>query len=254
MLLLVLPAAVVLSRTSRTVYAQTPAALDDQTLLSLVLPPLSDGSRPGVHMWARADQLNGPAGLPTVFVVTLYTRQTGNGSEEREVVNYVQYSSGAWAAARPRDSGTLLVSDWAWVSLNLTNLTANVSGTGSSSQYTVDYTSSGAYSGSPRALSLEEVYASDLALTSSTVLSDSADITTGQPLATPAASAVAATVTATPSPAARPTATVPAGNAAGAQASATSGATSGAATSTARAGAPATPTSTGTIIPGISSP
>jgi hypothetical protein len=156
--------------------AQTPASLDDQLLLSLVLPPLADGSRPGVHMWARADQLNGPGGLPTVFVVTLYTRQAAGGPEELEIVNYVQYSGSSWAAARPRDPGTLLISDWAWLSLNLTNLTANVSGTGNSSAYTVDYTSSGTYSGNPRQLSLEELYAADLSLTSSTVLSDSSNL------------------------------------------------------------------------------
>jgi len=250
--LLLFSAAALLGKASRTVSAQTPAALDDQTLLSLVLPPLSDGSRPGVHMWARADQINGPGALPTVFVVTLYTRQTGGGSEEREIVNYVQYSAGAWAPARPRDSGTLLVSDWAWLSLNLTNLTANVSGTGSSSQYTVDYTSSGLYSGSPRQLSLEEVYASDLALTSSTVLSDSANIATGQPLATPGAATGTVAVTATASPAARPSVT-PAGS--GALVSTTPGAASAAATPTVpRTGGSATPASSNTISPGTPGP
>jgi hypothetical protein len=180
--ILVLGAGSLAGASSREISAQTPAALDDQTLLSLVLPPLADGSRPGVHMWARADQGSGPGGLPTVFVVTLYSRQTGSGTEEREVVNYVQYSGNAWSPARPRDVGTLLVSDWAWLSLNLTNLTAIVIGTGSSSQYTVDYTSSGVYAGNPRELSLEETYAADLALTSSTVLSDSA---TGASVTTP---------------------------------------------------------------------
>ena len=115
-------------------------------------------------------------GLPTVFIVTLYSRQTGSGAEEREVVNYVQYPEYAWSPARPRDAGTLLVSDWAWLSVNLTNLTAIVVGTGSSSQYTVDYTASGVYAGNSRDLSLEETYAADLSLTSSTVLSDSANV------------------------------------------------------------------------------
>ncbi len=193
---------------ARSAAAQTPSSLDDQTLLSLVIPPLADGSRPGVHMWARADQFNGPGGLPTVFIVTLYPRQTNAGSEEREIVNYVQYSGGAWAAARPRDPGTLLVSDWAWLSQNLTNLTANAGGTGSSSQYTVDYSSSGHYAGSPRVLDLEEIYAADLSLTSSTVLTDSSGSSAA--VSAPAAQ----TVTATPG-LARATATAAPGTASG---------------------------------------
>lgn len=178
--------------------AQTPASLSDESALSLVLPPLADGSRPGVHLWARADQFQGPGGLPTVFIVTLYTKQTASGPEEHEVVNYVQYSGGSWVAARPRDDGTLLVDDWAWISLNLTNLTAVATGQGSNSQYTVDYTSSGTYAGSPRQILLEEVYAADLSLVSSVVLSDT------NPVSLPAASSA----TPAPSPAPRPAAPV----------------------------------------------
>ncbi|HTE86498.1 MAG TPA: hypothetical protein VK821_17395 [Dehalococcoidia bacterium] len=181
------------------VIAQTAASLSDEDALSLVLPPLADGSRPGVHLWARADQAQGPGGAPTVFLVTLYTKQTASGQEEHEVVNYVQYSGGSWAPARPRDDGTLLIDDWAWISLNLTNLTAAASGQGSASRYTVDYTSSGSYSGLARQITLEEVYAADLSLVSSVVLSD-----TNPPPVTAATAATAATTTATPVPTARP--------------------------------------------------
>jgi hypothetical protein len=165
-------AAAGLARPRATLHAQSPASLSDEAALSLVLPPLADGSRPGVHLWARADQAVGPGGLPTVFIVTLYTKQTPNGPEEHEVVNYVQYSNGGWAPARPRDDGTLLIDDWAWISSNLKNLTATVSGQGNNSQYTVDYLSSGTYAGAPRQIAIEEVYGPDLSLLSSVVLQD----------------------------------------------------------------------------------
>jgi hypothetical protein len=171
---LLLLATAALMTQPRSAIAQSPSSLSDEQMLSLVLPPLADGSRPGVHLWARADQAVGPSGLPTVFVVTLYTKQTATGPEEHEVVNYLQYSNGGWAPARPRDDGTLLIDDWAWISLNLTNLTAVASGQGNASQYTVDYTSSGNYAGTPRQLVVEEVYGADLVLRSSAVLTDSA--------------------------------------------------------------------------------
>lgn len=193
--------------------AQSPTSLDNETMLSLILPPLPDGSRPGVHMWARGDQVDGPGGLPTVFVVTLLTMQGANGSEEHEVVNYVQYSNGRWAAARPRDSGTLLTDDWSWISLNLTNLTAAVSGQGDASHYTVDYDSMGSYAGSPRELQVEEAYGADLALTSSVILDD-----TQSPGTTTRPGAAAATATPTARSAATATggAAAPSGSAAGA--------------------------------------
>ena len=174
--------------------AQAAPALSDESLLSMVLPPLADGSRPPVHLWARADQSNGPGGLPTVFIVTLYTHQTAAGSDEREVVNYVQYSGGSWAPARPQDPGTLLTDDWAWVSLNLVNLTALAQGQGDASQYTVDYDAKGTYNGTPRELVIEEVYGSDLSLQSSSIVSDSA----GQVAAT--ASPTPNTTAPTPAP------------------------------------------------------
>jgi hypothetical protein len=219
-LLACLVAGLLTATAARAGSAPPPGSLDDETMLSLILPPQANGSRPGVHLWARADQANGPGGLPTVFVVTLYTRQGANGPEEREIVNYLQYSNGAWNAARPRDNGALLIQDWAWVSLNLTNLTAQASGQGNSSQYTVDYTSSGPYQGSQRNLSLEEVYATDLSLTSSVVLADTANAT-GSPsspaTATPANGSTPSAPSATPAPSlsnGTPTATPRAGTAA----------------------------------------
>jgi hypothetical protein len=189
--------------------AQSPSSLSDEAALSLVLPPLADGSRPGVHLWARADQAVGPGGLPTVFLVTLYTKQAANGPEEREVVNYVQYSNGGWAPARPRDDGTLLIDDWAWISSNLKNLTAAVSGQGNNSQYTVDYLSSGTYAGSPRQITIEEVYGADLSLLSSVVLQDSnppsGAATTSSP--TPIAPAATGTPRTAPPTSAAPAAT-----------------------------------------------
>jgi hypothetical protein len=189
---------------TRTV-AQTPASLDDETMLSLVLPQLADGSRPGVHFWARADQYRGSGDLPTVFVVTLYTRQGATGPEEREIVNLLQYANGGWAPARPRDDGTLLLDDWAWLSLNLKNLAAATTGQGESAQYIVDYSAAGSYNGTPRDLSIEEVYASDLSLVTSTVLSDTSGnaapsgSTGTTPATTPTATAVPRTaITATP--------------------------------------------------------
>jgi hypothetical protein len=170
-------------------HAQTPASLSDEDALSLVLPPLANGQRPGVHLWARADQSQGPGGLPTVFIVTLYTKQAASGPEEHEVVNYLQYAGGGWVPARPRDDGTLLVDDWAWISLNLTNLTAVVGGQGNTSRYTVDYTSAGNYAGAPRQIMLEEVYAADLSDTN--------------------ASTIATPVSATVVPTARPTTAAP---------------------------------------------
>jgi hypothetical protein len=182
--------------------AQSPLSLSDEQALSLVLPPLPDGSRPGVHLWARADQFQGPGGLPTVFIATLYTKHTANGPEEHEIVNYLQYSNGGWAPARPRDDGTLLIDDWAWISSNLKNLTAAASGQGNNSQYTVDYTSSGNYAGSPRQIAIEEVYGADLSLLSSVVLQDSSQIT-------PANSATATPATPARSlPTAAPTTTI----------------------------------------------
>src|SRR5690242_10585060 len=185
----ILLAAVAIYGVPRAARAQSPSSLTDEQLLSLVLPPLADGSRPGVHLWARADQSAGPSGLPTVFVVTLWTKQAASGPEEHEVINYVQYSDGGWAPARPRDDGTLLIDDWAWISLNLKNLTAVATGQGAASQYIVDYMASGNYGGSPRELSLEEIYSSDLSLKSSVVLSD-----TGGSATTPASTATATTV------------------------------------------------------------
>lgn len=185
--------------------AQATQPVSDEMLLSIVIPPLADGSRPGVHLWARADQAQGPGGLPTVFIATLYTKQTSAGAEEHEIVNYVQYSNGAWAPARPRDDGTLLVNDWAWISQNLTDLTAYVSGQGNASQYTLDYTASGPYAGTARQLAIEEVYGADLSLLSSTILTD----TNPQPVAAATATSVAtpsATATRTPAPAGTPTA------------------------------------------------
>jgi hypothetical protein len=184
------------------IFAQSPLSLSDENALSLVLPPLANGARPGVHLWARADQSNGPGGLPTVFLVTLYTKQTANGPEEHEVVNYVQASGGSWAPARPRDDGTLLIDDWAWISLNLTNLTATAGGQGNASTYTVDYTSAGTYAGTPRQIMLEEVYAADLSLISSVVLSDSSStsVSPSTPAATvrPSVPAVASTPASVP--------------------------------------------------------
>jgi hypothetical protein len=190
----------------RHTLAQTPSSLSSEDLLSLVLPPGPGGSRPPVHMWARADQAQGPGGYPTVFVVTLFTEQGASGPEEHEVVNYVQYSSGGWAPARPQGDGTLLLNDWAWISLNLTNLSATASGSGSNSTYTVDYAASGPYGSSTRQLALEEVYGADLSLLSSTVLSDT-NPSTGS-AATPAsapATAPASAATATPPAAATAT-------------------------------------------------
>src|SRR6266480_4350631 len=34
-----------------SISAQNPASLTDEALLSLVLPPLANGARPGVHLW-----------------------------------------------------------------------------------------------------------------------------------------------------------------------------------------------------------
>jgi hypothetical protein len=193
-LTLVLSAAIV--RPSGT-DAQTPGSLDDEAMLSLVLPPQADGLRPGVHLWARADQASGPGGLPTVFVVTLYTRQGATGPEEREVLNYLQYTSGTWVPARPRDDGTLLLDDWAWLSTNLKNLTAAATGQNDGSQYIVDYTASGSYGGTPRELSIEEVYGADLSLVTSSVLGDSG-ANPAPSTATPNAPARAATSTVVP--------------------------------------------------------
>jgi hypothetical protein len=185
----------------RLILAQSPSSLSDEDLLSLVLPPLADGSRPGVHRWARADQDQGPSGLPTVFVVTLYTKYAANGPEEHEIVNYVQYTNGGWAPARPRDDGTLLVNDWAWISLNLTDLSASVAGSGSNSRYTVNYAASGPYGSGTRQIAIEEVYGADLSLQSSTVLSDT------NPSSGGTTTTVAPTSSATPRPAATATAT-----------------------------------------------
>lgn len=192
--------------------AQATPALSDESLLSMVLPPLADGSRPPVHYWARADQPNGPGDLPTVFVVTLYTHQGAAGPEEREVINYVQYSGGSWAPVRPQDAGSLLVDDWAWVSLHLANLTAAAQGQGDTSQYTVDYDAKGSYNGAPRELVIEEVYGADLSLVSSSVISD----TSGQAAAAPVPAASATPMptsvpaTATPSSSATPPGSTPA--------------------------------------------
>lgn len=157
-----------------TVKAQAPSSLDDETLLSRVLPPLSNGARPPVHLWARADQPNGPGALPTAFVVTMYSKQAGAGLEERETINYVQYVDGSWTPVRPQQDGTLLSGDWAWISANLSNLAAAATGTGDTSQYTVDYDAQGTYAGAVRELAVEEVYGADLSLLSSNVLQDTA--------------------------------------------------------------------------------
>ena len=243
-------AAALIGRPARTA-AQSPASLNSETLLSLVLPLQPDGSRPGVHMWARADQSDGPGGLPTVFVVTLLTMQTAGGPEEHEVVNYVQYSSGNWTAARPRDAGTLLVDDWAWISLNLANLTATVSGQGDASRYTVDYDAMGSYAGSQRELQIEEVYGADLSLLSSAVLSDTQNGTgatsgsSASPSASPAATATRAAPAGTGAAAtARPRATPsgspsPSGSATSPAGTPTPSATGGEGTNTIR---PASPT------------
>ncbi|HVC30663.1 MAG TPA: hypothetical protein VND24_05710 [Steroidobacteraceae bacterium] len=188
-------------------HAQTTPALSDEALLSMVLPPLADGSRPPVHFWARADQADGPGGLPTAFIVTLYTHQTDTGSDQREVVNYAQYSGGSWAPARAQDAGTLLTDDWAWVSLNLTNLSAAAQGQGDASRYTVDYEAKGNYNGTPRDLVIEEVYGADLGLISSNIVSDtsggSVAAATAIPTATTAPSVTAvATAMGAPAPAA----------------------------------------------------
>ena len=84
----------------------------------------------------------------------------------------------------PPDDGTLLIDDWAWISLNLTNLTAAASGRADASQYTVDYSASGNYAGAPRQLAVEEVYNSDLSLRSSVVLSDTSTPGTSAPSST----------------------------------------------------------------------
>lgn len=216
------------------VRAQTTPHLSDESLLASVLPPLADGSRPPVHMWARADQADGPGGLPTVFVVTLYTDYSGSTPQEREVINYVQYANGAWTPARTVQPGTLLTDDWAWVSLNLVNLSATATGQGSNSQYTVDYEASGDYNGSPRDLRIEEVYASDLSLMSSNVVSDSSS----------SAGLASATPTASPTPAASATPSSSAGQAASpavpstALASGTSAAAATAGNATPAAGSP----------------
>ena len=195
----------------RLASAQSPSSLGNDDLLSLVLPPGPDGNRPPVHMWARADQAQGPGGYPTVFVVTLLTVQGASGPEEHEVVNYVQYTSGGWAPARPRGTGTLLLDDWAWISLNLTNLTAAVSGTGNNSTYTVDYTASGPSGSGTRQIAVEEVYGADLSLQSSTVLSDtnpsSGASSTG---AAPSATAAPVLPTVRPSTSTTPAAGTPA--------------------------------------------
>jgi hypothetical protein len=176
---------------TRMVRSQTPSTLDTETLLSLVLPPQPDGSRPPVHLWARSDQADGPGDLPTVFVVTLYAKQTDSGAEEHETINYVQYADGTWTPVRPQEEGTLLTGDWAWISANLDNLTATASGTGDGSQYTVDYDATGDYQGSSREITVEEVYDANLALVSSTVLLDTAGLLTssGPPLSSTATAA-----------------------------------------------------------------
>ncbi len=169
--------------------AQSPSALGDEDLLALVLPPGPGGTRPPVHMWARADQARGPGGYPTVFVVTMLTVQGASGPEEHEVINYVQYSDGGWAPARPQGDGTLLLDDWAWISQNLTNLTAVASGSGSNSNYTVDYSASGPAGSGTRQIAVEEVYGADLSLLSSTVLSDTGSSASGP--TTPATGSIA---------------------------------------------------------------
>lgn len=182
--------------------AHSQSVLSDEALLRLVLPRLANGDRPGVHMWARASQPNGPGGLPTSFIVTLYTWQTDNGPEEREVINYAQYSGGQWTPARPADPGTLLTADWAWISLNLKNLVATASGQGDASQYTVDYDAKGQYNGAPREVQIEEVYAADLSLVSSSILldthgSDAASGSTASTSVAPSATPTAAPATVT---------------------------------------------------------
>src|SRR5579875_3486818 len=99
-MLVALTAAAVVLLVPRYASAQSPSSLGNEDLLSLVLPPGPDGARPPVHMWARADQAQGPGGYPTVFVVTMFTAQGASGPEEHEVVNYVQYANGNWAPAR----------------------------------------------------------------------------------------------------------------------------------------------------------
>jgi hypothetical protein len=238
-LLLLLAVALVLTAHLRLARAQSAPALSDESLLSMVLPPLPDGSRPPVHFWARADQSNGPGGLPTAFVVTLYTHQGAAGADEREVINVVQYSAGAWTPARPQDPGTLLTDDWAWVSLNLVNLSASAQGQGDASQYTVDYDARGNYNGTPRELQIEEIYGSDLSLISSTVTSDTSGPAAAAPTA--AAPATPAPVATTLAPAPTPAATVAAATAAAAPAAAVAAATSQPAASTTAAVAPAQP-------------
>ena len=140
----------------------------------------------GCSSLGRSDQSAGPGGLPTVFVVTLWTKQAASGPEEHEVINYVQYANGGWARARPPDDGTLLHHDGRRppISLNLTNLTAAASGRADASQYTVDYSASWELRGCPRQLAVEEVYNSDLSLRSSVVLSDTSTPGTSAPSST----------------------------------------------------------------------
>lgn len=233
--------------------AQSAPSLSNDALLSLLMPQLPDGTRPGVHLWARADQASGPGSLPTSFLATLYTKQTASGPEEHEIVNYAQYSGGTWTPARAVNDGTLLTDDWAWISLNLVNLSATATGSGDNSTYIVDYEANGNYNGSPRDLQIEETYGPDLSLLSTSVLQDSAGLlsTSGLPASSAQATSTPST-TATAPPAALAT-TTPATTTA-ATASATRAATLSATAAPARTAAPSaspspTPTPVGLIVP-----